>query len=318
MSGGSERVVVVYNPRLRNLTTLTKYLRSEADKAPGTELVMVPAEPGLEQALAQAVRRASSVIVLGGDGLVRAAATQLIGTGIPLGVVPSGTGNLLARNLHLPLAETRKAMRIAWSGTPHLIDAGRATVHGVGFDETHVFTVMTGVGLDAAMAAEANFVQKKRFGWLAYVAPIVRSIVRNNQHHMELKLDDRKPVSLKAHTAIVGNCGTLTANLLLLPDAQLTDGKLDVVVLNPKAITGWTRIWSRVALSGALVRSRPGRVLLRAAPPMSAVQYGQFRRLEIKFAHAQPVQIDGDVVGDASSVEVEVLPASLVVRVART
>jgi len=319
MRGPIERIVVVYNPQLRTLPTLKKNLQAEADKVAHRELVWLPAESGLDAALARAVPKAAAVVVLGGDGLVRAAAKHVIGTQIPLGIVPSGTGNLLARNLHLPISDSRKAIRIALGEGTDVIDAARATLRGADTgadaDAAHIFTVMAGVGLDAAMAGGVTRIQKKRFGWLAYVAPIVRSIVRNRQHQMVLKLDDRRSVSLTAHTAIVGNCGTLTANLLLLPEAQLSDGQLDVVVLNPKAITGWTRIWSRVAVSGALVRSRPGRVMLKAAPPIHALQYGQFQRLELTLTHPQPVQLDGDVIGEASSVAVEVLPAALVMRV---
>jgi diacylglycerol kinase (ATP) len=325
MRGSLKQVVVVFNPNLRSLTTLKKNLQAEADKLTNSELLWLPAESGLDVALAKAVRNAAAVVVLGGDGLVRAAAKQLVGTQIPLGIVPSGTGNLLARNMHIPVSDSRKAIRIALGEITQVIDVARATLRGAGAgagaragtdaDATHIFTVMAGVGLDAAMAGGVTRIQKKRYGWLAYVAPIVRSIVRNSQHQMVLRLDDRKPVPIKAHTAIVGNCGTLTANLLLLPEAQLTDGLLDIVVLNPKAITGWTQIWSRVAVSGALVRSRPGRVLLKAAPPIHALQYGQFRQLELTLTHPQPVQLDGDVIGEANSVSVEVLPAALVVRV---
>jgi diacylglycerol kinase (ATP) len=281
------------------------------------KLKWLPAQEGLDEAITHSLTRAAAIIVLGGDGLVRAVATHLIGSGIPLGIVPSGTGNLLARNARIPVSDSRKAVRIALGSHSLAIDAARATLQGDGGEVEHVFTVMAGVGLDAAMAGEASVVLKKRYGWLAYVAPIVRSVVQNNQHHMLLTLDQKKPVPIRAHTAIVGNCGTLTANLLLLPQALLTDGLLDVVVLNPKAITGWTQIWSRLAVSGALVRSRPGRALLKTAPPIRALQYGQFRRLELTLTHPQPVQLDGDVVGNASSVTVQVLPGALTVRVPR-
>ena len=319
MRGSVKKVVVVFNPNLRSLATLKKNLQAEAAKVTTSELLWLPAESGLDVALAKAVTNAAAVVVLGGDGLVRAAAKQLVGTHIPLGIVPSGTGNLLARNMHIPVSDSRKAIRIALGEHTQVIDVARATLRGADTraetDAAHIFTVMAGVGLDAAMAGGVTRIQKKRFGWLAYVAPIVRSIVRNSQQQMVVRLDDRKPVPIKAHTAIVGNCGTLTANLVLLPEARLTDGLLDIVVLNPKAITGWTQIWSRVAVSGALVRSRRGRVLLKAAPPIHALQYGQFRQLELTLTHSQPVQLDGDVIGEASSVSVEVLPAALVVRV---
>jgi diacylglycerol kinase (ATP) len=312
----SARVVVVYNPALRTLKSMQNSITSQLAKHVLPKPVWVAAQPGMDDALTAQLPGAVLVLVLGGDGLVRSVAEHLVVTDIPLGIIPMGTGNLLARNLHLPINDAKKALAIALSDEQLAIDVARLMLQHDDQKSTHTFMVMAGIGLDAAMAGEANFEMKKRLGWLAYIAPIVRSVVRNDQHHMVLELDDRKPVPIKAHTAIVGNCGTLTANLLLLPAAELADGKLDVVVLNPKAITGWTRIWSRLAISGALVRSKSGRALLKTAPPISALQYGQFRHLKLTLNSPQPVQIDGDIVGEASTLTVDVLPQALRVRVA--
>lgn len=308
--------IVVYNPALRHVRAVKKALAAELVRLEQPEATWVEASYKNPQALATTLLRASVVIVVGGDGLVRSVAEVLAGSGIPIGIVPSGTGNLLARNLQLPLGDVAKAVRVALGQHEVVMDVARATYGTVGHDHEQIFTVMAGLGLDADMAEGASYRHKKRYGWLAYVAPIVRSIVLNRQHTMVLRLDDRRPVAIKAHTAIVGNCGTLTANLLLLPQARVSDGRLDVVVLNPKAITGWTRIWSRIALSGALIKSKTGRVLLKAAPPIRALQYGQFERLDLLLNEPQPLQLDGDVVGEITRLRVSVIPSAVVIRTA--
>ncbi len=106
-------------------------------------------------------------MVCGGDGTVRAAADALAGSGVPLVVVPCGTGNLLARNLGLPLSPTT-ALDAALSGTPHRIDLGR--IEGDGLTPTH-FAAMSGAGLDAAMLERTDERAKSAVGWLACPSP---------------------------------------------------------------------------------------------------------------------------------------------------
>jgi len=102
------------------------------------------------------------------------------------------------------------------------------------------FLVMAGIGLDAQMAAKTNQELKKRIGWLAYSDPIARSILGNRQFDLTFRLDDEPEVSTRAHTVIVGNSGSLTAGLLLIPAATIDDGMLDAVILRPGRGAGWT------------------------------------------------------------------------------
>lgn len=107
---------------------------------------------------------ADLVVVCGGDGTVRACAVGTAGTGVPMAIVPCGTGNLLARNLGLP-TDAATALDRALAGEATSIDVGR--VHGDGLDETG-FTVMAGAGFDAAMVRDASEDLKSRIGWAAY------------------------------------------------------------------------------------------------------------------------------------------------------
>lgn len=307
------KIVVVYNSLLKNLPSIRRSIEREADRHESVKLSWQEFTPSLSAKLIHAVQSADRVLVIGGDGIVRDIAALIVSTPVQLAIIPSGTGNLLARNVHLPINDVRRAARVAFTGKPALIDGATLSIDGPSGTSEHFFCVMAGIGLDADMATGVSYQHKRRFGWLAYVAPIVRSILRNNHHSMSLTLDDRKPVAIRAHTAIIGNCGTLTANMLLLPDALLSDGKLDVVVLNPKGLPTWTRIWTRVTLAGPMSKTEPGRQLYKFARPISALQYGQFTTLDLRLREPHAVQIDGDVIGRSSKLRVRVLPRSLYV-----
>lgn len=310
-------VVVVVNPALPGQNALRKTLTAAQNKIGLPEPIWILASyenGGLTASLGALLKKVSAVIVAGGDGLVRSVAEIIHGSDIPLGIIPMGTGNLLARNLGLPVLDRAKCIAIACGTHERTIDLARAELVGEE-RSSHIFSVMTGIGLDADMAAGASVAKKKKFGWLAYVRPIVRSVAQNRQQEMSFSVDDQPTVAFKAHTAIVGNCGTLTANLLLLPDAVLDDGLLNIVVLNPKYLSGWTHIWSRLAIGGALNQTQAGRRILDLAPEIKTLRYDQLRKVTISLREPQAVQLDGDSYGEIESMTVTVLPLALKVRV---
>ncbi|MGH3281374.1 MAG: diacylglycerol/lipid kinase family protein, partial [Trebonia sp.] len=180
-------------------------------------LVTEKAEEGVSAAGGAALDGADLVVAVGGDGTVRGCAEGLAGTGVPLGVVPHGTANLLARTLCVP-GHARAALTVALrTGADRVIDL--AVADGV------PFTAMAGMGLDAAVVAGTKL--KHQFGWLAYAmsgavhlaVPAVRFTIR---------LDDGAPVEREARSVVAGNSGLLPGGFSLLPEARLDDGMLDV------------------------------------------------------------------------------------------
>ena len=309
--------VVVFNPALPVLNALKKTVATAQKRAGLPETLWIAASydnGGLAKSVGKILPKVSVILVAGGDGLVRSVAEIIQGSEIPLGIIPMGTGNLLARNLGLPVLDRTKCVAIAFGQHFRRIDLAQAELVGEK-TTSHVFSVMAGIGLDADMAAGASVSRKKRFGWLAYVRPIVQSVSRNRQQEMAFILDGQAPVVFKAHTAIVGNCGTLTANLLLMPDAVVDDGLLNIVVLNPKYLSGWTHIWSRLAIGGALNQTKAGRRILDLAPEIKTLRYDQLRSVTITLREPQAVQLDGDSFGEIHRLTVNVLPGVLTVRV---
>jgi len=165
---------------------------------------------------AAAVSGADLVLVCGGGGTAREVCAELAGTGIPVGIVPAGTGNLLARNLAIPLF-LRSAIDVALNGQDRAIDL--VEVSGDGFEDTH-FMVMAGMGLDAAIMEGVNEDIKRRVGWIAYVLSGLKALM-SPVVKVEIAVDGGEFTTYKAVTVVVGNVGFLQAGLPLLPDAAI-------------------------------------------------------------------------------------------------
>lgn len=252
-----------------------------------------PEDPGTALTADAVAHGVDLVVCCGGDGTVRAVAAALVGTGVPLGVLPTGTGNLLARNLGIP-RDLGPAVDVALDGALRTLDLGTA--------DGHSFAVMAGVGFDAAMVADAPVALKSRFGWPAYVLSALRHL-GDRPMVVTLRGDGGPWRTLRARGVIVGNVGELQGGSRLLPAADPADGLLDVAVLAPSGLWDWARIVGRV-LSGS---SREDGLLERF----------QVRRLELRTRRPQPHELDGDPREAVTSVTFEVAPAALVVRVPR-
>ncbi|RNE66477.1 diacylglycerol/lipid kinase family protein [Cryobacterium tepidiphilum] len=309
---------VVYNPTKVDRETLEPVVATEQAEAGWgeTQWYETTAEDPGQGATTQAVDAgASMVIVAGGDGTVRAVAEQLQGSGLPLALVPSGTGNLLARNMDLTLDDLGHSIHTAFSGQDRAIDLGMIDLrHGDGTKSRHAYLVMAGLGLDAKMLANTDEELKKKFGWIAYVGAIVKALRDKNRLRMRMKLDDGRVRSVWAHTIIVGNCGSLQANVLLLPDAAVDDGLLDIIVLRPEGFVGWVQIVIKIVWeNGVLRRSRLGRKMMMGE--VRALNYSRGRSLTVSLRREEAVELDGDGFGDCVALTTWVVPGALTVRV---
>lgn len=257
------------------------------------------------------------VIAAGGDGTVRAVAEEMRGTGIPLALLPSGTGNLLARNLELTLDDVATSVDAAFNGVDRKIDVGVIDIRREdGTTDQHAFLVMAGLGIDAKMIENTNEELKKRAGWLAYVDAISRSMRDSSQLRFRFKLDDGRVRPIRAHTLIVGNCGSLPANILLMPDALIDDGVFDIAFLRPKGFVGWVQIWWKVAWEHGIIRqTKAGRKLMGESKEIRALEYDTAATLTAKFTRPEAIELDGDSFGETIAFKAQIDPGALTVRV---
>lgn len=317
------RVAVIVNPTKVDMAALRSAVATaELDAGWGPSLWLETSvdDPGQGRAREAIAARVTAVLTAGGDGTVRAVAEGMLDSGIPMVLLPSGTGNLLARNLGLPMGRLAESVSTAVTGIDHAIDAGVAQItRADGTVETHAFVVMVGVGLDARMIAATNDDLKKRVGWLAYVEASARIVRDVDAVRVRYSLDGSPERSTTVHTLLIGNCGTLPGGVLLLPEAQIDDGLLDVVAMRPRNLWGWMRVgYAVVWENGVLQRTKMGRRLIAADKSVRALRYFQGRRMTLDFDRPEEFEIDGESMGEVTALDVRVAAASLVVRVPRS
>jgi YegS/Rv2252/BmrU family lipid kinase len=246
-------------------------------------------DPGTELARSAVRAKVDLVVASGGDGTVTACAEAVAGSGVPLAVLPTGTGNLLARNLGLPL-RLDEALVAALTGTDRPLDVGSAN--------GRPFVVMAGLGFDAKMLGGTSEPLKKRLGSVAYGLSAIRHL-RDRPVRVRLRADGGAAVRLLASAVIIGNVGSLQAGISLLPDAEPDDGLLDAVILTARGLAAWLALAAHVLLR----RRATGRVTHIA-----------FRELRVDLSRQQPWQIDGEVIGRTRHLVVTVQPGGLLLR----
>jgi len=258
---------------------------------------------------------AAAVLVAGGDGTVRAVVESMCGTGVPLTIIPSGTGNLLARNLLLPLTDAVTMVQATFSGDPLAVDVGFAAIRRAdGTSEERAFVVMGGMGLDAAMIANTNGVLKKRVGWIAYVDGAARSLANAKPFRIMYQVAGRRLHSARVQSILIANCGSLPAGLELIPSASVSDGELDIAIFQPKNALGWVLVWRRVAWDNSFLRRfRAGRQVLALRTEDNSVLYARGTGLDVATDPAQPVQLDGDQFGEAIRLRCRVVAGGVTV-----
>lgn len=243
-------------------------------------------DPGSQIASEAVSQGAEVVIAFGGDGTVRACAEGVDGTGTPLGVIPAGTGNLLARNLGIP-EDLEKAVAVALGQTTRRLDSGRAN--------GELFLVIAGVGLDAEVMAGTDDRAKDRIGSLAYFVEGARHL-GDPSFEAKVIVAGADMADGPWATVLVGNLSKLQGGIDLFPDSSPDDGVLEVL-----AISADTPAERLTAGLEAMLGDGMGEHLLRAS--------GAEVRLEL--ASPTRYELDGDSRSPAAVIDFEVRPRSL-------
>ena len=317
----TRRAAVIYNPVKVDLAKLRREVAKSEKAAGWMPSVWLPTrvdDIGTGQARRAIAEGADVVLAAGGDGTVRAVAEGLRGSGVALTLLPAGTGNVLARNLDIPVMQLAASVATAFTGVDRAIDMGVIELERADHSrETHAFVALAGLGLDAKMIANTRPELKRRVGWLAYVDAIARSMRDSEKIRMRYRVDDGEERVMSVHTILVGNVGLLPGNVLLLPDAEVDDGLFDIVTLRPEGLAGWVQIWVKITWeNGVLRRSSVGRRLVGLAREVRTLRYLRGRRISVRLDRAEDFELDGDDFGRVIAFDAAVDPASLIIRVA--
>lgn len=294
------RAALVLNPSKEGaeefVSTAEAICREEGWDAP-LVLHTTPDDPGAAMAEEALDAGVEVVIAAGGDGTVRAVAEVIRNTDTRLGIIPMGTGNLLARNLNLVLERPEWAMRIAMSGREDVVDVGTLALKEGG--DKQAFLVMAGMGFDAEVMSDTNSDLKSKVGWLAYVEAGTRKLLGKSVD-VTIEVDGGEPKRGSIRSVLAGNCGKVQGGVRLLPDALIDDGILDLLVISPKNLAQWVGVVASIV-------GRQGSKGLH-----TDVHQGE--HFVIRSEEEVEIQVDGDAVGTTDYLELGIEPAALIVR----
>lgn len=261
---------------------------------------LVTKKSALRKRAKKAVKAKVEVVVaVGGDGAVFQVVNALAGSETILGIIPKGTGNLLAGNLDIP-HDLAKAARVILTGKPRRIDLGRVTVGGLERD----FAVACGVGFDAVVMDATEAKQKRRWGKLAYVANAIREGGKMQDARHEITIDGKTTTTMAAQVFIAnfGRIGSLVEpRRRVIPD----DGLLDVIIVRASGPLSGLRAGLDVLTQRDLGESDGGRVERHRA-----------REVTVHSSPAQLVETDGSVIGE-TPLTASIRPAALRVMTPR-
>lgn len=223
---------------------------------------------------------ATKIIAIGGDGTVNEVASTLLNSQIPLGIIPMGSGNGLARHIGIPLS-FEMALKRALNGTIITIDAGKWN--------DRPFFCTAGIGFDATVAA--HFAQRGKRGFINY---LFSTLVSLNYQAIEIK--GKGPI----FSLTVANANQFGNNAYISPESDLQDGLLEVIEIKP------SHIWSLANLGISLFRKK-----LHLHP---LVKITTVKSMKFEAKKGIPYHLDGEsLLLENDSVEITILPASLMV-----
>ncbi|HEY3670734.1 MAG TPA: diacylglycerol kinase family protein [Acidimicrobiia bacterium] len=234
---------------------------------------------------------ADLLFVWGGDGMVQRCIDAVGDDPVAIAILPAGTGNLLARNLDVPV-DLGKAVEVGLHGARRTIDVG--TVNG------ERFAVMAGTGLDALMIRDADRDLKGRFGRAAYVWTGAKHL-RVEPFKVKIDVDGRRWFDGKAGCVLVGNVSKVFGGIEAFDDASPEDGQLELGVVTAKGAVQWLRALARTAVS--------------SADKSKFVRTTKARTIRVRLECKLPYELDGGDKKPKKQLKIRIEPAAVTICV---
>lgn len=309
-------IAVIWNPSKTEKGVLESALAATVGRRAARETVWFETtedDPGQGAAARALAAGVELIAVAGGDGTVRAVAEHLAENSaeVDLAIIPLGTGNLLARNLDVPLGDVPAAFARAVRGEPRPVDVGWVEVALDGTTARHAFVVMVGFGIDAQMIAETDDDLKAKAGWLAYVESLGRAVSNSDVLSFHITRDGEPASDEEGHTLLIANCGSIQGGITLLADADPSDGELDYLVVSADSVGQWAETAKTMLWDNGLKK-----LFTKADETVSTetIGYGRAKTIEVTLPEPRAFQIDGEHMGETRGFTVTVQPSAIRVR----
>lgn len=248
-----------------------------------------PEEDGAVQAKKAIDENFDVIIACGGDGTITEVASALINTDIKLGIIPAGTGNMLAGNLGIPL-NIRDSISVIKEGKIRKMDIGKVN--------NRYFTFMIGCGLNSSIIEHTSREKKRKFGYLAYFIEGIKKGINHPYIRYKIKIDGKKTVRVKALNLIAANKANIIGETFsLAPDASLFDGKMDLIIISIFKNIDYLFAFWKIFTKQHFTKS--GRM-----------RHYKFTTAEITSKPRVSVQIDGDIL-EETPIKIQVIPEAI-------
>lgn len=244
MSGRHRRLMAIYNPHAsggsyrRDLPLILRALRGLGFEVTESETEAVG--HGVELARRAVAEEFTVVCAIGGDGTVNEVLNGLAGSEVPLGIIPTGTVNVLAMELGVPL-DPPDAVKLLETGDVSTIDLGLAG--------ERYFGLMAGVGMDAAVVAGINPVMKKTLKEMAFAVQGMAHYFSGDDPRIRVESRER---TIEGYFAVFGNASSYAGAFGITPLADMRDGLLDVCVLKDRSFLSTATYWTAALLNAHL------------------------------------------------------------------
>jgi diacylglycerol kinase (ATP) len=288
------RVLVLYNPisgrgKACNMAVeiAQRFLLSPCD----VELIQTQVGDPQKWLTPKLAFKPDAVVVVGGDGTLRQVASVLVGKTIPVFHAGSGTENLFAKSMNTNNATPESVANAVVNGERIEIDT--ATANG------EFLLLMASVGFDAAVVTDLANNRARSITHLSYIMPCLRQLLKWNTPEVSIVVDGEEVVQKKIGWVVIANSKQYARGLNPARNANITDGKLDIVFLPLKGRLSLLK-WIRLMLRGTHLHHPD-------------VVYTTGCEVEVRSTQPAPWQLDGDGIGDATEMKLVCVPKSLCV-----
>lgn len=286
------KAMLVFNPASRGAArkgVLQQIEKRLAENGIRVE-TCIAREPGSARRLASGAASTGRrmVIAAGGDGTIHEVINGIAGMRIALGIVPMGTGNVLAWEMGIPIHPLRACDTLS-AGEARTIDLGRLS-------DGSYFSCMAGVGVDAQVVQELDPSMKGLLGVAAYPISGLRTVLHYGLPELSVEIDGGEP-PLIGYAVAVCNARHYGGKFILCPKARIDDGWLDICILQKRDTATILKYGLRVLISG---------------PPegMKGIAFRRGKSVRVTSVQRVPVQSDGDIIG-TTPVSFSIVPGAL-------